>query len=441
MEKTKVHFIGIGGVSQSKLALMLKNNGYIVSGSDREKSKVTDFLQKNGIKIFIGHKKENVIGADIVVYNGAICDDNAELVQAKKLSLKIIKRSEALAKVASKYKQNIVVCGCHGKTTTVGLISYAFLEKEPQMHLGGDLTGKNFEISASRDFFITEGCEFQKSFLALKPNVCVMLNIDADHLDCYKDIDDIESTFLQFSKQIKKSGCLIFNGDDARCKRIGESFYENKLSFGFGKKCDVRAKKIKFNNGKIRFNLIFKGKFVKKIEAKLFGKHNVYNLLATCALCLHFGLEKFDENLKKFDGIKRRMEFVGKLDNANVYHDYAHHPTEIKASIKASKLAFKKGVVVVFEPHTYSRTKSLWENFSVCFEGAKKVFLLPIYSAREKPIKDITSKNLAKGIKNCTYVEKIDDLKNELKKFKNKTILILGAGSIEKVAHKIVDKN
>ena len=432
----KIHFIGIGGVSQSKLALMLKNFGFEVSGSDRQDSTEVKELRSKGIKVFVPHNKNAVDGADVVVFNGAISEDNPELNRAGELGLKIVKRSQMLAKLSRLYKESVAVCGSHGKTTTTALLNFVLEEFEPQMHIGGNLIGVPFEVSNKKDLFVSEACEFQKSFLDMSPDYAVMLNIDADHLDCYAGgIEEIESTFLQFAKQVKK--VLIFNNEDERAKRVARKAKHLK-TISFGKGADVEAYNVRQNKKGLRFELFYKGEFVCPVTVKLYGRHGVLNTLAACAAAIVFGRQDICEKLKNFAGVERRMQFLGKLKDNVVVHDYAHHPEEIAASIKAVRQHFRKPVVAVFEPHTYSRTKALWDDFTKCFNGAESVYLLPIYSARERALPGITSSNLADAVSGSSYVSNKAELIKKLENYEKCIILVMGAGSIEKIAHGLV---
>lgn len=437
---TKMHFffIGILGVSQSKLALILKNFGCKVSGSDRSTGENKELLERNGIKVYTGHSAKNIKSAQIVVYNGAISDDNVELKAAKKNSLVLVKRSALLATVANMYKHSVAVCGSHGKTTVTGLLAYVLKGLCPQMHIGGDLMNKPFEISPNRGLFVSEACEFKRSFLDMTPSVSVMLNIDADHLDCYKDIDEIEEAFLTFANQTKN--VIVYNYADERVSRVVKRAQETRKelqSISYGTDGDFSAKKIKQTKKGLSFVLCFQGKAVNKIVAKLFGLHNVENILASIATAFVFGIFPTValSHLSSFGGVKRRMEFLGKLSSNIVIHDYAHHPKEIVATIKATKKHFGKKVIAVFEPHTFSRTQALWEDFVTCFGEAEYTYFLPIYSAREKARAGITSQILSNSVKRAEFVDTKEQLKGKLSKYKNRIILIMGAGSVEKIAY------
>lgn len=452
----KIHFIGIGGASLSKLALIYKSMGHEVSGSDRTKSETTSELQNLGIDVFFTHKKENVINKDAIIFSDAIDNNNPEIIEAKLKHIPLISRKEALNLISSLYTNIIAVCGSHGKTTTTALISSCFKPINPQTHIGGEINGiglnekyyKQVKLAnIHKNVFITEACEFKKNLLSINPSHIVLLNVDADHLDCYKDIDEIEHTFLEFAQKLEdvKNSVLFCNIDDKRVQNISKLVKCNVITFGLNSNAEYTAKNIVLHDDGIKFDLYHFNTKIKTISSKLFGRHNIYNLLASCVVCEHFKttyskLNNYSNYIKKFSGVKRRFEFYGKLNSNVVIHDYAHHPTEILASIKTVKEHFKNNVIVIFEPHTYTRTRGLWNEFRDTLSQADLTYVLKIYSAREKPIKGITSSNLVKGLKNVIYVKNYEDCIEKLKEIKNSTILILGAGSIENLAISLKNK-
>ncbi len=451
----KIHFIGIGGASLSKLALIYKSMGYDVSGSDRTETYTTNELKNLGINVFYEHKKENVFNCEMVVYSDAINENNPEIISAKHLGIPLISRKVALNLIANLYDKTLAVCGCHGKTTTTALLSYALKSLKPQMHIGGEINNigltQNYyndvvKASKSKKVFITEACEFKKNLLELNPNYIVMLNIDADHLDCYKNLDEIKDTFLTFAKKLENntSNVLFCNADDKNTMEVAKLTNCKKITFGINNSADYTAKNINLSNNGLTFDLYYENKKIKNISCKLYGKHNVINVLAVCSVAEYFktkhhSLFNYKNKLKEFKGVKRRFEILGEKNGNLVIHDYAHHPTEIIASITAAREHFNKPIVIAFEPHTYTRTQSLWNEFKQSLSLADYGYLLDIYSAREEPIENITSKNLANEINNITYVESYEKCKEMLSKVKNSVILILGAGSIENLAHELME--
>ena len=435
----KIHFVGIGGISMSSLAKLCHNSGLIVSGSDSKSSNMTDELKNIGIKIFIGHDATNIDNCDTVVYTIAVKESNPEVAQAKNLGLNVFERSDFLRLVCKAYKNVIAVAGTHGKTTTTGMIASIFIEakKDPTVHIGGEcaLFGGNLRIG-STDFFITEACEYKKHLLKVPHNVGVVLNIEPDHPDSYTSDDDLHNTFNKFCLMSKELSVvnekhLVLLRDRAKCNI-------STFSVSYG---NFTAKNIRqYKNGKITFNAYKDGKFYSFFELNMFGKHNVMNALASIATADYYHIPKamIAKGLKNFCGIKRRFQFMGKLGSNIVIEDYAHHPTEISAVIQSAKEIFGKKIIAVFQPHTYSRTKSLLGEFLKCFKFADKIYVLPTYSAREKPQKNSSGKFLAKCLvktgANCTYLSSFRACKKALKAENDSVILIIGAGDIEKLA-------
>lgn len=448
IKNKRVHFIGIGGISMSALAEMLLRFGALVQGSNECENTETKKLKKKGVLVFTQHSISNLKNAEIVVYSSAIKEDNEELEYAKRKGLVILKRAELLALIAEKYKNVISVAGSHGKTTAAAMIIEMFkkAKTKPTYHLGGILASSksNFEMG-NKKFFITESCEYKDNYLYLKPDISVILNIDADHLDYFGDIEGVKSSFLKFVGNTRDGGVNIACIDDENSSEILK--LENTLSFGFSKKADMYAKNIKeYKNGYFSFDAMFLSYKLGNIKLNIFGKHNVLNALA-CVLvgilcCVDFNDIKLA--IESYGGVKRRCERVGEINNAEVYHDYAHHPEQIKKMITiANEIKDRKGkVFVVFEPHTYSRTKALYDEFVMCFDGADKVILAPVYSAREKPIEGYDSLKLLNGLKgrvDAILIENYKDILFELKQQASAkdVIFILGAGSIEKMCSMI----
>lgn len=435
----KIHFIGIGGISLSALAIICKHNGYAVSGSDCHDSEILQKLRAKNIEIFIGHNSQNVYGADLVVFSSAIKEDNVEFQEAQRLKIPTISRAQLLGKISQDYEKIISISGSHGKTTTTGMIASIFLQsgKNPTIHIGGVLPqiGGNVFVG-DKKYFITEACEYCDSFLNLESFSAVVLNIQKDHIDYFKNMANLQKSFEKFAKNTNKDGFLIINNDDKNCKKLISK--AQKLTYGIENNSIVMAKNIKQNSGaKYAFDLCVLNQKIAKIKLSISGYHNIYNALASICVAL---LEDIDISaikfaLQNYNLPQRRFEVVSK-QHATIIHDYAHHPTEIMSSIKTAKAMCKNKLIVAFQPHTYSRSQYLFKEFSKCFSGIDKLLLCPIYPAREKPIDGITSENLAKAIiKNGVDVELVDSLQScklELQKYNKRGnyILILGAGNI-----------
>lgn len=431
MKKLRVHFIGIGGVSMSALAFYLKKCGHFVQGSDLTKSELTKKLENYGIKVFYSHKKENIKNADLVVFNYAIKQDNEELIFARKNQIKVISRGELLGEIAKKYKNVISIAGSHGKTSTTKMIYNCLLlaGKKPTLHIGGITFGQDFGfVFGKNDFFVTEACEYHDCFLNLSSKVGVVLNIEPEHLDYFKNFDNEKTSyekFLQFSEyKVAKFGCT-----------------SQKNACTFGESGDIIAKNIKENCGKFSFDCFVNEKFYAHIDLGVFGKHSVVNSLAVIGVCEHFGISKkyvkiaLGQNIE----IKRRFELIQKTPKL-IVQDYAHHPTEIMETIETFSKLSKREILVVFQPHTYSRTKNLMQDFVKSFEKCQKVIIMKTYPAREKFDKAGSAFSLYKNIKSqgksCKYFASIFKIKQEIMKKQNRKfdVLILGAGNIEKLA-------
>lgn len=439
---SNIHFIGIGGISLSALAKLMLAFGKNVTGSDLTKSHITKELEDLGIKVFYKHKKKNIGQSDLVVFSGAIKENNPELVEANKKNLLVLERSEFLGLVAKQYKKIIAIAGTHGKTTTVGMLASIFktAKLNPTVHIGGEseITNGNMLIG-SRKFFITEACEYKDSYLTLDQNVGVILNIENDHTDHFKTPKDIYKSFSKFYNN-SKDVCIIY---EPHLSFINEK-HQNVITFNLNNDTNYFAKNIELTKQKTyRFDVYYKGKKLNTFEIKSALKHNVYNALAAIAVSRHYkiSIKNIKEGLLNFKGIKRRLETVGKVNEANVIHDYAHHPTEIKETIKSVKKLYNKKVVCVFQPHTYTRTKSLMVSFLKSFIKCEHVLIYKTYAAREKKLKEGSAKTLAENLSfikpNTKYFVSFKQIKKHLKKISNKdhVILILGAGNIEDFAY------
>lgn len=435
----------------SGLAAVLLNNGYKVSGSDFKESKIIETLRSKGAEIYIGHSAENLKDVDLVVYTAAIPSDNPEILEAKKRNLILMDRAEFLGSIMKGHKYNVAISGTHGKTTCTSMLSSITLEGnlDPTILVGGelDLIGGNYRIGKS-DYFITEACEYKASFLKFFPYVGVILNIDADHLDYYKDINDINDTFTKFSKLVPNDGYLVGYGEDKRVKKILDEASCNTISYGFTNE-DLTATDISYNNkGCATFTVCEKGTKLFNITLNNPGKHNILNALAAIAVALIFNVpnDKIINGLKKCKGAHKRFEYKGEINGITVIDDYAHHPTEIKATLStASKIPHKK-VYCVFQPHTYTRTKALFTEFSEAFKDCDELILMDIYAAREKDTGLVSSDELGDAIRNkgykCTNVHSHDEACNYLKS-KIQTgdvVLTVGAGDVVLVGEKLLQK-
>ena len=447
----KVHFIGIGGISMSGLAALLLTKGYRVSGSDSKESEITNKLKDEGAEIYIGHNKDNIKNVDLVVYTAAIPSDNPEIIEAKNQNIELLDRAEFLGFIMKGHKFNVAVAGTHGKTTSTSMLSHVTLKAnlDPTILVGGelDIIDGNFKIGDS-EYFVTEACEYKESFLRFYPYIGIILNIDADHLDYYRDLNHIKETFEKFSNIIPEDGYLIGYCEDENVNEILKKAKCNTISYGIDAG-DVRATNISFDNkGCATFTVCKHDKELFNVTLSTTGKHNILNALSTICVSLIFDIpyNVIAEGLKECRGAHKRFEYKGEFNGATIIDDYAHHPVEIKATLNTADIIPHKNIYAVFQPHTYTRTKTLFNEFTTCFDDVDELLLMDIYAAREKDTGLVSSNQLgdalrAKGIK-CTNVHSHEEAAKYLKtKASNDDlILTIGAGDVVKVADIILKK-
>lgn len=435
-----IHFIGIGGVSMSSLALILKDKGKIVTGSDSTESNNTKILIKNGIDVIIGHNASNIKKCDLVVYTAAISDDNPELVYAKENDIPIIERATLLGSLMLTYKNSIAVSGTHGKTTTTSMISSILLDAnvDPTILVGAHFNqiNSNYKTGHS-DYAVYEACEYVNSFHHFYPAVAVILNIDADHLDFFKNIENIRSSFLKFTNNVNNDGLVVLNGDDINCNIIKKEINKNIITFGFDNSNDCYAKNIKYNNGKPTYDVYYKNKLIKEIELSVIGKHNIINSLSAICVAKHFGIDEnnIKSGLLKFKGADRRFEVKKYINGAAIVDDYAHHPTEIHATLAGAKEVGYNNIYVIFQSHTFTRTKVLLDDFAKELSIADYVILTDIYSAREINTIGANIIELKNKIPNSKYISSFDDIAHFIKNNAQKgdLFILMGAGNINNV--------
>lgn len=442
--KPKIHFIGIGGIGMSALAGICLSYGYPVTGSDLACNENVEALISRGAKVFLSHSPQNVGESDIVVFSSAIKPDNGELAFAIKSNRCVLERHKFLGVLFNCFEESIAVAGSHGKTTACGMLSYILLEaeKDPQIIIGGnlDLIGGNYR--KGKGCCLAEACEYRRNFLALKPLVPVILNIERDHMDYFKDEDDLTDAYLSFAGNMRESGACVINGDDSNCRKIIPML--KCQTYGFSKENDCYPREIRKRKGKYSFTLCHGGREL-EISLSVYGRHNIYNAMAAYLAAKRLGIdgEKIASALKKYKGISRRFELVGKMNGIPVVSDYAHHPKEIKAVIAAAKEAFGKDLIAVFQPHTYTRTKALMEDFAGCFEEAVFLLLLPAYAAREEFDREGSSialyERLSKSHPAVYYLDGFRQASLLLKRLSGSCVLLLGAGDVNKLADLILD--
>lgn len=447
----KIHMVGIGGVSMSGIAEILVNWGFKVTGSNNVENENTQKLENAGIKIFIGHNAENVVGSDVVVYTAAIKEDNIELKTAKSLGIPTIERADFLGEITRCFSDTITIAGTHGKSTTTSMVSLCFLEdsQDPSIQVGADLSqiNGNYRVGNS-EHFIIESCEYVESFLKFSPKAEIILNIDNDHLDYFKTFENVKNAFIKYVKLLPDDGLLVVNGDDKNCLDLPKYTNAKSLTYGItNKNVDFFAVNIVFDkDGFPEFDVYSHDKFYERIKLHVPGMHNVLNTLGCIALCNEYGISKeaIKTGLAKFTGVGRRFEYKGKVNNASIYDDYGHHPTEIIATAKALMNKQYNESWVVFQPHTYSRTKLLLEDFAKALLNFDNIIVLDIYAARETNTYNISSQDLADKIKSlgkdALFIKDFDEcvayLKSHVKE--NDIIITQGAGTVTEIGGKLV---
>ena len=454
----KIHLIGIGGISMSAIAETLHRWGFYVTGSDAAQTEITDKLNSHGIKTTIGHDLVNSKLADLIIYSAAIKEDDPEMVIAKENNIPLVGRGEFVGLLTKKYEETICIAGTHGKTTTTSMLSICFLnaQKDPTIEVGAILKNidGNYRIGNSK-YFILESCEYNGNFLKFFPNTSIILNIDNDHLDYYKTFDNVVKAFQDFALLLEPEGLLVKNADDKNCFNLKNITKSKFISYGIeNSKADFIAKNISFdNNGFSHFDVYKKGKLFMHLDLSVAGKHNILNALACTAVCDYYNIdtETIAKSLKEFTGAERRLEYRGSITPKNsnkatvsVLDDYGHHPTEIKAT--ANAIAEKKfnESWVIFQPHTYSRTKSHLDAFAEVLTKFDHIILLDIYAAREKNTIGITSKDLENKIKSlgkeALYMPDFDEVVKYIKSNvkDNDLVLTLGAGTVTEISLMLV---
>ncbi|MDD5505847.1 MAG: UDP-N-acetylmuramate--L-alanine ligase [Candidatus Omnitrophica bacterium] len=449
--KEYYHFIGIGGIGMSGVAHLLLKAGFSVSGSDLKESRVTEELKRLGAKIYNGHSAENISGQSAVVYSSAIREDNPEMLRAKNLGIPLLKRAEALA-LLMRDKTAITIAGSHGKTTTTSLISYMLLEAGlcPTVAIGGIL--KNIDTNAclgSGEFFVAEADESDGSFLYYRPKYSIITNIDREHLDYYGNFENELRAFKDFIKRTQSAGCVFACSDDPNLKELFADYKQKVVFFGLSEPADIVAKNIELSGLSSDFDCYLKHKFVSRFHLALGGRHNISNALSVIGLGLelNINLGYIRRTVEGYKGAGRRLEIKFKSAKFLVLDDYAHHPSEIKATLEAVDNLKAGRKIVVFQPHRYSRTKLLLNEFAACFERADYLIITDIYAASEQPIEGIDARRLLKQVsqhypdKQAVYLAK-EEITDFLLSFMQSgdLVITLGAGDIVRVADALAEK-
>lgn len=444
----KIHMIGIGGISMSALAEILIYSGYKVSGSDSVKSPATEKLEKMGAKIFIGQSEDNIDAPDLVCYTAAIKEDNPEFKKARELKIPMLERARLLGIIMKNYKFPLAVAGTHGKTTTTSMLSLILLaaDEDPTILVGGELPqiGGNLRIGSEK-YLVFEACEYVDSFLNFNPFLSIITNIEEDHLDYFVNLSHIISSFEKFARLNSPLGSIIVCSDDKNIPSIVQNIKQKVIKYAISDKtADFTAENIKEDSGRVSFDIYKNGEFFTGITLNVFGTHNILNALGAAAAADALGIspEYIKDGLFSYKGAKRRFETIGHINGAEVIDDYAHHPTEIKSSLKTAKKLAKGKVWCVFQPHTYTRTKAFLDGFKEALSLADRVILADIYPAREKYDGSIHSCDLAIKIPGCVYINDFSAIERYIKGNvqKGDMVIFMGAGNIDKAGYEMIDK-
>ena len=440
--------IGVGGVSMSPLAEVLSGMGLRISGSDMNDGANVEHLREKGISVAIGHRAEN-LGADtqFVVRTAAVHDDNPEIMEARRRGLPVFERTEAWGAIMRDYKNAVCISGTHGKTTTTSMVTQILMaaSMDPTVMIGGTLPLLHAgHRVGSGDTIVMESCEYCNSFLNFYPTVAVVLDIEADHLDFFHDLDEIKASFREFASHVPEGGTIIANLDDENTMDALRPLGREMLTFGLSDKADIWAKNIVQLGTQSDFDVIYQGRKFTHVQLQVPGIHNVKNALAACAasICVGCGPLAVKYGLAAFRGAGRRFEFKGKFNGADIYDDYAHHPGELKALLDAAMPLGYKRTIVIFQPHTYSRTKALFDDFAAQLRRPDLTILAEIYAAREKNTIGISSRDLAQVIPNALYFDSFDEIVKTVRwtAQPGDLILTVGAGDIYKVGERILEK-
>lgn len=455
--------VGAGGAGMSAIAIVLKGMGYKVAGSDIKESRYTSSLKKEGIKIFTGHDRKNISGADILVYSAAIPESNVEIQEARAKNIPVHSRADILSWILNK-RRGIAIAGTHGKTTTTSMVSMMLrgLDMDPTIIVGGELNelGSN-AIYGKSDFVIAEACESDGSFLKYRPFISVVTNIDEDHFDYYNNMDELQKSFLEFISNTKEEGWIIINGDEIDKSQIQDMGKKQIITFGLDKNNDITASNIQYCTLGSSYDLSIKRKYgsetkspassgkaeVLRVQLNVPGLHNIKNSLAAFCVCFAMGLDRARaaEVLKYFTGVKRRFEKRGEKNGAIIFDDYAHHPSEVKATLEAAAEEKMQRIITVFQPHRYSRLAHLKNEFSLCFDTADILVITDVYGSGEQPIPGINGKILIDSlIENgfsgkLAYIPGLSDIPGylDMEMRHGDIVLLMGAGDITRVTDEL----
>ena len=438
----RIHFVGIGGIGMSGIAELLLNLKFYITGSDINQSQNVKRLESRGINISINHSADNVKNADVVVYSSAVKQNNPELIAAHKRNIPVIRRAEMLAELISLKQTSIAVGGTHGKTTTSSMIGTMLEEAgyDPTLVVGGLVSNLNSNVKlGSGDVIVVEADEYDRSFLALNPTIAVVTNLEMEHTDCYSDFEDLETAFLQYCNSVPFYGEVILCADSPSLMKISKNIKKPIVTYGTSPLADFRAINIMYKAGKSFYNLVHNKKDFGQIIINAPGNHNVLNSLSAIALGIELNIpfDKLKSGINNYRGVRRRFDIKENNSEIMVVDDYAHHPTEVNATITAAKTGWKKKIVSVFQPHLFTRTRDFYKEFAESLFQSDYIIITDIYPAREEPIKEISSQLIVKELKRLghqkiIYIENLTELNDTLDNLglDNHMVITMGAGDI-----------
>jgi UDP-N-acetylmuramate--alanine ligase len=443
-----IHFVGIGGIGMSGLAIVMRNLRFKVSGSDMQRSEITKSLRRSGVKIYYGHQEAHIRGADVVVYSTAIKPDNPELIEARRHGLPVIHRGELLAEL-TRLKIAVCISGTHGKTTTTSLVGEVFDKGglSPTVVVGGIVKGKSQATYGKGKYLVCEADESDKSFLKLFPSYAVITNIEAEHLDHYKDIDEIKEHFTYFANHVPFWGCTFLCADSVGAMAIRDRIHRRTITYGFHENAEMKAEDIQRRKHACTFKVRYKDEMIGRFTINILGKHNVNNTLAAIAIGFELGISpaKMKKALRAFGGVHRRIEYLGDIQGIALFDDYGHHPTEIAVTLQTIRDRYpNRRIISVFQPHRYTRTYHLMNDFALAFFYADIVVVSEIYAAHEVPIPGVSGLALARRIEKehsaVHFVPSLTDIVRFLKRTAKRgdIVVVQGAGDINRLPKMII---
>jgi UDP-N-acetylmuramate--alanine ligase len=446
-----LHFIGIGGTGMCGIAEVLHNTGYKISGSDLKKTETTEYLESLGMKIFYAHEPNNITGADVVVTSSAVGDENPEVEAARAAKIPVIRRAEMLAELM-RMKFSIAVAGTHGKTTTTSLIGHILRAGglDPTTIVGGRVLGVGSNAYLGKgEYLVAEADEYDRSISRFFSTIAVITNIEAEHMECYRDMDDLYNCFIEFANRVPFFGSVILCIDDPGIQAIEPRVTRPKITYGLSPSADFSARNVSFDESGIKFALLQKGRDIGKVVSPLLGNHNVRNILAGLAVAfdLEIPMKKAIASVCEFTGVGRRLELAGEARGIKFFDDYGHHPTEIKTTLQGIRGIFDGRLVAVLQPHLFSRTQRFSKEFGAAFFDADMLVVLNVYPSREKPINGVSGKLVVdsaktQGHKNVSYIEDKDALPDFMVQNlqPGDRVVLFGAGDINRITPIIIEK-